>query len=72
MLCRPEQAQFFRLGELVVEDTYGAHNVKLPAGHMILYPASKADESGWVDGSFHVVVEACPHCGKEARQSTFT
>ena len=27
-------------GELVVEDTYGAHNVKLPAGHMILYPAS--------------------------------
>lgn len=26
-------------GELVVEDTYGAHNVKLPAGHMILYPA---------------------------------
>src|SRR5580704_7204673 len=27
-------------GELVVEDTYGTHNVKLPAGHMILYPAS--------------------------------
>jgi len=27
-------------------------------------------ESGWVDGSFHVVVEACPHCGKEARLST--
>lgn len=27
-------------GELVVEDTYGAHMVKLPAGHMILYPAS--------------------------------
>ncbi|HEX4228021.1 MAG TPA: Fe2+-dependent dioxygenase [Bryobacteraceae bacterium] len=27
-------------GELVVEDTYGAHTVKLPAGHMILYPAS--------------------------------
>jgi PKHD-type hydroxylase len=27
-------------GELVVEDAYGAHNVKLPAGHMILYPAS--------------------------------
>lgn len=27
-------------GELVVEDTYGAHNVKLPAGHMILYPAT--------------------------------
>jgi len=27
-------------GELVVEDTYGTHQVKLPAGHMILYPAS--------------------------------
>jgi len=27
-------------GELVVEDTYGTHSAKLPAGHMILYPAS--------------------------------
>ncbi len=27
-------------GELVVEDTYGAHRVKLPAGDMILYPAT--------------------------------
>jgi PKHD-type hydroxylase len=27
-------------GELVVEDTYGTHNVKLPAGHAILYPAT--------------------------------
>lgn len=27
-------------GELVVEDTYGAHEVKLPAGDMILYPSS--------------------------------
>ena len=27
-------------GELVVEDTYGLHAVKLPAGHMVLYPAS--------------------------------
>jgi PKHD-type hydroxylase len=27
-------------GELVVEDTYGGHEVKLPAGDLIVYPAS--------------------------------
>ena len=27
-------------GELVVEDTYGTHQVKLPAGHLILYPST--------------------------------
>jgi PKHD-type hydroxylase len=27
-------------GELIVEDTYGVHSVKLPAGHMVLYPAT--------------------------------
>jgi PKHD-type hydroxylase len=27
-------------GELLVEDTYGVHAVKLPAGHMVLYPSS--------------------------------
>ena len=27
-------------GELVVEDNYGVHKVKLPAGDMVLYPAS--------------------------------
>jgi PKHD-type hydroxylase len=27
-------------GELVVEDNYGVHSVKLPAGHLILYPAT--------------------------------
>ena len=27
-------------GELLVEDTYGVHNIKLPAGHLILYPAT--------------------------------
>jgi PKHD-type hydroxylase len=27
-------------GELIVEDTYGSHSVKLPAGQMVLYPAT--------------------------------
>ena len=27
-------------GELVVEDTYGSHTVKLPAGDMIVYPGT--------------------------------
>jgi PKHD-type hydroxylase len=27
-------------GELVLEDNYGPHSIKLPAGHMVLYPAS--------------------------------
>jgi PKHD-type hydroxylase len=27
-------------GELMIEDTYGAQSVKLPAGHLILYPAT--------------------------------
>ncbi|MCY1522575.1 PKHD-type hydroxylase [compost metagenome] len=27
-------------GELIVEDTYGSHSVKLPAGHLVLYPGS--------------------------------
>jgi PKHD-type hydroxylase len=36
-LSRPEE---YDGGELVVEDTYGVHAVKLPAGHLVLYPAS--------------------------------
>lgn len=27
-------------GELLIEDTYGVHSAKLPAGHVILYPAT--------------------------------
>ena len=36
-LSRPDE---YDGGELVVEDTYGAHSVKLPAGDLILYPAT--------------------------------
>ena len=27
-------------GELCVEDTYGVHSIKLPPGHLVLYPAT--------------------------------
>ena len=27
-------------GELIVDDVYGPHSAKLPAGHMVLYPAT--------------------------------
>ncbi len=27
-------------GELLVEDAYGVHSVKLPAGHLVLYPST--------------------------------
>src|SRR6202046_5101153 len=36
-LSAPEE---YEGGELHVEDTYGVHSVKLPAGHMVLYPAT--------------------------------
>jgi PKHD-type hydroxylase len=36
-LSEPDQ---YDGGELVVEDHYGAHEIKLPAGHLVLYPAS--------------------------------
>jgi PKHD-type hydroxylase len=27
-------------GELIIEDTYGTHSIKLPAGHLVLYPGT--------------------------------
>lgn len=36
-LCAPDE---YDGGELIVEDTYGPQTIKLPAGHMVLYPAS--------------------------------
>ncbi len=36
-LAQPDE---YEGGELSIEDTYGLHNVKLPAGHLILYPAT--------------------------------
>jgi PKHD-type hydroxylase len=36
-LAEPEE---YDGGELLVEDTYGVHSVKLQAGHMVLYPST--------------------------------
>jgi PKHD-type hydroxylase len=36
-LSEPEE---YDGGELTVEDTYGVHTVKLPAGHLVLYPST--------------------------------
>jgi PKHD-type hydroxylase len=36
-LAEPDE---YEGGELVIEDTYGSHEIKLPAGDMVLYPSS--------------------------------
>ena len=36
-LCNPDE---YDGGELIISDTYGEHEVKLPAGDLILYPSS--------------------------------
>jgi PKHD-type hydroxylase len=36
-LAQPDE---YEGGELMVEDTYGLHSVKLPAGHLVLYPST--------------------------------
>jgi PKHD-type hydroxylase len=36
-LAEPEE---YGGGELMIEDTYGVHMAKLPAGHMVLYPST--------------------------------
>jgi PKHD-type hydroxylase len=41
-------------GELCVEDTYGAQKVKLPAGHLILYPSTSLHHVRPVTGGARV------------------
>lgn len=36
-LCEPDE---YDGGELTIETNYGGHQVKLPAGHMVLYPST--------------------------------
>lgn len=42
--CRPRcsfsEPDSYDGGELVIDDTYGPRSVKLPAGHMVLYPGT--------------------------------
>jgi PKHD-type hydroxylase len=40
-LCGPDE---YDGGELLIEDTYGVHRVKLPAGDMVVYPATSLHE----------------------------
>jgi PKHD-type hydroxylase len=50
-LADPEE---YEGGELVVEDTYGVHKVKLPAGDMVLYPSSSLHSVTPVTGGTRV------------------
>ncbi|RFB04708.1 Fe2+-dependent dioxygenase [Parvularcula marina] len=36
-LCEPDE---YEGGELLIDDTYGTHSVKLPAGHAVIYPST--------------------------------
>ena len=55
-------------GELVVEDLYGSHEIKLPAGDLVLYPASSlhhghAGHTRYACGVFFLAAEhgtGCP------------
>lgn len=35
-----EDPQCYEGGELCIADTYGEHNIKLPAGHLVVYPGT--------------------------------
>jgi PKHD-type hydroxylase len=50
-LCEPED---YDGGELVIEDTYGVHTVKLAAGDLILYPASSLHNVAPITGGERV------------------
>ena len=41
-------------GELLVEDTYGVHAVKLPAGHLVLYPSTSLHRVQPVTGGMRI------------------
>jgi PKHD-type hydroxylase len=41
-------------GELMIEDSFGTHSVKLAAGHMILYPSSSLHQVSQITGGSRV------------------
>ena len=52
-LSEPEE---YEGGDLVIEDTYGYHEVKLPAGDMILYPSTSLHEVTAVSSGCRIVL----------------
>ena len=57
-------------GELMVEDTYGVHSVKLPAGHLVLYPSTSLHHVRPVTrGARIVVVLLDPEHGARRRRA---
>src|SRR5688572_2111737 len=50
-LADPEK---YEGGELVVEDNYGVHKVKLPAGDMVLYPTSSLHSVTSMTNNTHI------------------
>jgi PKHD-type hydroxylase len=55
-------------GELVIDDVYGAHAVKLPAGDMVVYPASSLHHVNPVTRGASGVVLLGPEHGPGRRQ----
>jgi PKHD-type hydroxylase len=49
-----EDPDAYQGGELIVEDSLGAHAAKLPAGHLLLYPASSLHRVEPVTGGARV------------------
>lgn len=43
-------------GELLIDDTYGTHSVKLPAGHLVIYPSSSLHRVNPVQNGARIAV----------------
>lgn len=45
----PSDPATYSGGELVIQDTYGAHQVRLPAGDMVIYPSTSLHQVNTID-----------------------